>query len=550
MRPRCASAARLARPCARLAPSVDERALQHLGIGRHEIRRRERIDVLPRHEREAAAGRGSGSARERRELGQVFADEQVALLQQREVGQLAPLAARRSGDRRRRVRDDFGQRIAPCPRRHRARPPRQSASQRARYLRVERGERRRRRCDRPGAARIAARRSAVAGAARRRPQAALATTAPIRCADRLPSARRARRRRRGRGVRRHRSGSVRHGAPMVTRTRAPRHRRRAARLSARAATCASAMTAMPSPISASCFAVSSGSGPPVQARDEVGDRDVEQARRGDREHRRQHLLHVGQREVAGERADQRGDADGDVVGECASSARSPNARAPRSRRPAAAPRARRSRPSSRRRAPCSARNAAAMTTPSQKLWTLVPIRIMSPERPWSRAVRVQRVLVLRLVGVVVVLRRGRARAATARASRAGRTRAGPRARSPSRARRCRSRARAAGARGTPRPAARRPRTTRAARSTTDAARACRPRRSSRARRPRARRRRSASRMVTAGGSAQRMGAATDRAQRAPAIIRAAGAQASSAREPRRAAAIACHPPRSRSRRYE
>ena len=75
------------------------------------------------------------------------------------------------------------------------------------------------------------------------------------------------------------------------------------------------MTAMPSPITNACFAVSSGSGAAVQARDEVGNGDVEKARRSDREHRRQQLLHLRERVVAGERADERREARRDVVRE-------------------------------------------------------------------------------------------------------------------------------------------------------------------------------------------------------------------------------------------
>ena len=69
-----------------------------------------------------------------------------------------------------------------------------------------------------------------------------------------------------------------------------------------------AMIATPRPIASTWRAVSIGSGPPMQARDEIGDRDVEKARGRDREHDRQRLLHAGEREVAREarrRASQR-----------------------------------------------------------------------------------------------------------------------------------------------------------------------------------------------------------------------------------------------------
>ena len=71
-------------------PLGGERALQHLGIGRHEVRRRERVDVLPRQEGERLL-LVLGQRSELGELAQVLAEQKVALLQQREVGQLAPL---------------------------------------------------------------------------------------------------------------------------------------------------------------------------------------------------------------------------------------------------------------------------------------------------------------------------------------------------------------------------------------------------------------------------------------------------------------------------
>ena len=54
MRPRAASATRFAKPRARLAPSVSDRARDRLGIGREEVRRRERVDPLAREEAQAA----------------------------------------------------------------------------------------------------------------------------------------------------------------------------------------------------------------------------------------------------------------------------------------------------------------------------------------------------------------------------------------------------------------------------------------------------------------------------------------------------------------
>ena len=100
-----------------------ERAVQHLGIGGHEIRRRERIHVLLRDEGEPALVllRERG---QRGELVQIFAEEQIALLQEREVGQLTPFAGREPVIARRRVRD-VGDRPWPlrvgCKRGHRPR---------------------------------------------------------------------------------------------------------------------------------------------------------------------------------------------------------------------------------------------------------------------------------------------------------------------------------------------------------------------------------------------------------------------------------------------
>ena len=93
----------------REAPAVGrERALQHLGVGRREIGRRERVDALPRHEREPPLV-GVGQRGERGELGQVFARKQVRLLQQREERKLVPRA---SGEAvvARGVADDLGKR--------------------------------------------------------------------------------------------------------------------------------------------------------------------------------------------------------------------------------------------------------------------------------------------------------------------------------------------------------------------------------------------------------------------------------------------------------
>ena len=64
---------------------------EHLGVGRREIGRRHRVDVLARHELEPVLV-VLGQRGQRGELGQVLGGQQVALLQQREVRQLAPLA--------------------------------------------------------------------------------------------------------------------------------------------------------------------------------------------------------------------------------------------------------------------------------------------------------------------------------------------------------------------------------------------------------------------------------------------------------------------------
>ena len=173
---------------------------------------------------------------------------------------------------------------------------------------------------------------------------------------------------------------------------------------------------MPRPISNELFRGLERLGAPVQARDQVGDRDVQEARRRDRR-----------------------------APSAAPAASRPARNIPRARRPAWRRRRTRCSANARLRAKpectstaksptccgtaCAtiatvvatpsdvpARNDAAMTTPSQKLWTLVPMRIMSPERPWSIPSRVQRMLVLRLVGRRPRARRGRARAARARAS--------------------------------------------------------------------------------------------------------------------------------------
>ena len=97
-----------------------ERAVQHLGIGGHEIRRRQCIHVLLREEGEPALVllRERG---QRGELTQIFAEEQIALLQEREVGQLTPFAGREATIARRRVHD-VGDRPRPLARRVQARP--------------------------------------------------------------------------------------------------------------------------------------------------------------------------------------------------------------------------------------------------------------------------------------------------------------------------------------------------------------------------------------------------------------------------------------------
>jgi len=80
-------------PSHQARPLGRERALQHFGIGRHEVRRRERIDVLLRHEREPFLVL-FGQRRDVRELGEIFAEQQIALLQESEVGELAPFLGR------------------------------------------------------------------------------------------------------------------------------------------------------------------------------------------------------------------------------------------------------------------------------------------------------------------------------------------------------------------------------------------------------------------------------------------------------------------------
>ncbi len=264
---------------------------------------------------------------------------------------------------------------------------------------------------------------------RRSPDAALATTAP-RSARRLvrrPGLRIA-------GVERQRTRCRRAGSgESLARGRCTR----AARLCARrmlgshgsSATCASAMTAMPSPISSICSRGFERLGPAVQARNQVGDGDVEQARRGDREHDGQRLLHVGEREVAGERADQRGNADGDVERKCARPRVNPECSEHGEVADLLRHRMRDDRDGRGDAQAVLARNAAAMTMPSQKLWTLVADQDHEPGAAPGRApCACSACSCSDSSAESSCARRGRARAARARAFPAGRTRAGRRAR--------------------------------------------------------------------------------------------------------------------------
>ncbi len=91
MRPLRASAARLARPCTRLAPSVASARFSTSGfVAAKLVGASASTYCCVRNASRRFSG--SGSAAQRRELVQVFAGEQVALLHQREVRQLVPLA--------------------------------------------------------------------------------------------------------------------------------------------------------------------------------------------------------------------------------------------------------------------------------------------------------------------------------------------------------------------------------------------------------------------------------------------------------------------------
>ena len=109
MRPRPTSAIRFASPLTEAAPLGPHRFREHLGIGRHEIGRSERIHELAGHEFEPVLV-GLGQRARRRQLAQVLAVEEIALFEERELGQLAPfarleaaIALRRLDDLRRRA---------------------------------------------------------------------------------------------------------------------------------------------------------------------------------------------------------------------------------------------------------------------------------------------------------------------------------------------------------------------------------------------------------------------------------------------------------------
>ena len=99
MRPFRASAARLAKPCARLAPSVVSARLITSGLVAAKLVGAS-ASTYCRVTNARRCFSASGSGASVRELVQVVALEQVVLLQQREIRQLAAIPARRSGGRR------------------------------------------------------------------------------------------------------------------------------------------------------------------------------------------------------------------------------------------------------------------------------------------------------------------------------------------------------------------------------------------------------------------------------------------------------------------
>ncbi len=104
MWPRCASAARLTKPLHQARAFGRERAFEHDGVGRDEVGRRERVDELLRRENEPLL-LGLRERRRCRELVQIFAGEQIALLHQGEEGVLVPLRCREPAVARRGFRD-------------------------------------------------------------------------------------------------------------------------------------------------------------------------------------------------------------------------------------------------------------------------------------------------------------------------------------------------------------------------------------------------------------------------------------------------------------
>ena len=186
IRPRRASSARLRSPCHEALALGRDRPREHVRIGRREVRRRDRVDVLARRELEALLV-GGRQRRETREVAQVLGVREVRLHEQREVRLLAPRARVEAPVARRR-RDEFGQRAA-GGRRVGGRLPRAPAVATA-------GARpARRRPPRPAAARRAARRARRAAAGRRADRATTASTraapAATRARDRTRTADRA-----------------------------------------------------------------------------------------------------------------------------------------------------------------------------------------------------------------------------------------------------------------------------------------------------------------------------------------------------------------------
>ena len=255
MRPRARVGGEIGEALHEARPVGRERAPQRLGIGRQEIGRRERVDVLLRQEHEAAPV-GSGQRCQRSQLVQIFRRQQIALLHQREVGELAPLARGEAAVAGRAAGHD-GQRRAGCPPAAAAAiAADHNASQRGRYFSLSAAWARRRR-GRPRPARAAKGQGPAArgGSGARKPEPTCRVpVAPIP----RPTAASARRARSATGSARDSSAAARWDCA-VTR-QAQRGACGDAAHQCSSATCASAMTAMPSPISVSCFTVSSGSG--------------------------------------------------------------------------------------------------------------------------------------------------------------------------------------------------------------------------------------------------------------------------------------------------